>query len=75
MQPHTNANNPRESSCEGKEPFTSPTLAREVMRRMNRHGRRGAHHYRCRHCSSWHIAVNIAGKKRVVRRAVEGRPQ
>lgn len=62
--PPPKAGNSRESACEGKQPFASAKLVREVIRRMNRHGRRGAHSYRCRYCAAFHVGVNLAGKRK-----------
>jgi hypothetical protein len=47
----------RAASCEGKEPFASPELAKLAVTRMRRRGgeKASAAAYRCQHCGQWHV--------------------
>lgn len=53
-----------EASCQGKEAFSSPSLAEKVARRMNKKGKGEAPMtpYRCPHCNHWHISGNATRK-------------
>lgn len=52
------------STCEGKEPFTSYTLAAEIAKKRSRHGKKN-HVYRCGTCNKFHLgSVQGTGMRR-----------
>lgn len=58
----------RQSSCEGKERFTSAKLARLVAHRSRGYGKtnRAREAYRCEFCTFWHVGtpVNVRRRRR-----------
>lgn len=50
----------RQSSCEGKERFTSPRLAQRVAGKIGRYGktRRRRTAYLCSFCGYWHVGTS-----------------
>lgn len=53
--------NSAESSCIGKVPFKTFTLANAVVKRHGRDSRREPYH--CEHCHQWHLGTNNRAEK------------
>lgn len=47
------------SSCDGKQAFDRPDIARNAARR-----RKGRTHYRCKLCGKWHVGLAEKPKRK-----------